>query len=197
MIVPTETEAAQTIKQIVSFFQGALKTRHWKYSKDVTTMRRLLPQQRTRAYDVHNVIDALADDGSFIELGKGWGHSFITGLARVAGQPVGILASSVLSPRGGAIDAQSARKATRLLQMLHRTQAAHLVVLCDTPGFMVGTHAEKEGGLRDFADLFSSITAFQEGHRGGRVFASKCEPPSFRQTLTHSSYTTESVWAWC
>lgn len=159
------------IKKLLSFFQGPLDTQHWLYSKDVKDLRRLLPKQRARAYEVRTVIDALMDDQSFVELGQGWGHSLVTGLARLAGQPVGVLASSVLSPLGGAIDAPSAQKATRLLRMLQRTRAAHLIVLCDTPGFMVGPQAESQGGLRAFTDMFAAAMEFQDGHHGGRVFA--------------------------
>lgn len=136
-------------------------------------MRRLLPKQRTRAYDVRKVITALVDDDTFIELGRGWGHSIVTGLARIQGQTIGILASAVLSPLGGAIDAPSAQKASRLITMLHRTRAGHLMVLCDTPGFMVGPPAEKQGGLRIFAEFFANMMAFQDGSDGGRVFAGR------------------------
>lgn len=170
ILVPTEKEAGTMIKKLISFFQGSLDSPHWRFTKKENDLRKALPKQRTRAYEVRNVIEMLTDDDSFVELGKGWGFSLVTGLARFAGQPIGILASSVLSPLGGAIDVQSAKKATRLINMLHRTKAAHLLILCDTPGFMVGTPAEKEGGLRAFAEFFSAITGFQEGHNGGRVF---------------------------
>ncbi|PWN37930.1 ClpP/crotonase [Meira miltonrushii] len=170
IVVPTEVEASVVIKQLIGFFQGPLESPHWRYTKNEKDLRKALPKQRTRAYEVRNVIEMLSDDNTFVELGNGWGHSLVTGLARFAGQPIGILASSVLSPLGGAIDVQSAKKATRLVNMLHRTKAAHLLILCDTPGFMVGTPAEKEGGLRAFAEFFSAITGFQEGHNGGRIF---------------------------
>lgn len=53
--------------------------------------------------------------------------------------------------------------------MLDRTQSMHLVVLCDSPGFMVGPTHEKEGGLRIFAEFFEVMAKFGEG--GGRIFA--------------------------
>lgn len=170
-MVPTEREASRIIKKLLSFFQGPLLSQDWAYTKDPLTLRVKLPPQRSRAYEVRHVLETLLDDDSFVELGAGWGRSFVTGLGRLTGQPVGVLASSVLSPLGGAVDAQSARKATRLLQLLTSTRAAHLVVLCDTPGFMVGPQAEKEGGLRTFADFFAATQAFQDGHDGGRIFA--------------------------
>lgn len=171
VIVTDEKEASVIIKRLLSFFQGPLQESHWKYTKDSKTMRTLLPSNRIRAYDVRTVINTICDDESFIELGKAWGKSLLTGLGRIQGEAIAIIASSVLSPLGGAIDSESARKASRFLKMLDRTKVAHLCVLCDTPGFMVGPEAEKQGGVRSFADFFESVVAFQDGHQGGRVFA--------------------------
>lgn len=134
-------------------------------------MRKLLPSNRIRAYDVRTVIETLCDNDSFVELGKSWGKSLITGLGSIQGEAIAVLASSVLSPLGGAIDSEPANKASRFLKMLDRTESAHLCVLCDTPGFMVGSQAEKNGGLRSFAEFFESIVSFQDDFYGGRIFA--------------------------
>ena len=170
VVVRDEQEASVMVKRLLSFFQGPRDPPDWTFSKDSKTMRRLLPRNRVRAYDVKTVIATLCDDDSFIELGSGWGKSLVTGLACIEGEPIAIIASSVLSPLGGAIDSSSAQKASRFVRMVHRTSVAHLCVLCDTPGFMVGPDAEKQGGLRSFADFFEAIVAFQDGHSAGRVF---------------------------
>lgn len=167
ILVPTEREATVVAKALLSFFQGALPT--WKHTSDQRLLRHILPASRSRAYDVRDAIRTIADDDSFLEIGAAWGQSLVTGFARVEGQPLGVLASSTLSPLGGAIDAASARKAIRFVEMLKRTQAAHLLVLCDTPGFMVSPAAELEGGIRIFPELFASMADFTD--LGGRLFA--------------------------
>jgi acetyl-CoA carboxylase carboxyltransferase component/biotin carboxyl carrier protein len=171
IVVADEEEASQLIKRILSLFQGPVGSNLWKYNKDSMILRRLLPINRVRSYNVNTVIEHIVDDDSFIEMGRLFGQSLVTGLATLHGQPIAILASNVTSPLGGAIDGASAIKATRFINMLHRTKVAHLMVLCDTPGFMVGPAAEKEGGLRAFGEFFQSVVQFQDGTHGGRVFA--------------------------
>ncbi|KAK0523083.1 hypothetical protein OC834_006037 [Tilletia horrida] len=86
------------------------------------------------------------------------------------GQPVAVIASDVSTNMGGAIDVSAALKTTRFLQMLTRTRAAHLVVLCDTPGFAIGPEEEVRGGVRAFSDLFGAYAGFLDGEHGGRIF---------------------------
>jgi acetyl-CoA carboxylase carboxyltransferase component len=63
----------------------------------------VVPENRLRVYDIRAVIAALADEGSVLELRRGWGIGIITALARIEGRPVGLIANN---PRhlGGAID---------------------------------------------------------------------------------------------
>ena len=171
LLVDTEVEATLATKKILSYFQPVpsfLELTSSIHCADQRLLRHLLPRDRKRAYDVKTVLTALADEDSFLEVGANWGHSLITGLLRIDGQPLAVVASSVLSPLGGAIDASSAIKATRLTQLITRTKALHLLVLCDTPGFMVGPEAEKQGGLRIFADWFAACRSFEMS--GGRIF---------------------------
>jgi acetyl-CoA carboxylase carboxyltransferase component len=124
---------------------------------------------RKRAYSMHGILDLITDDATpFFEVGPHWGDSVITGFIRVQGQALGIVASNVLSALGGAVDAASAAKASRFMNVLTKTRAAHLLVLCDTPGFMVGPAAEPEGGLRAFAEYFARGADFVD--KGGRIF---------------------------
>ncbi len=170
--MPTEREATEATKKVLSYFQPVpvslqVASEPAKHA-DQRILRHLMPKDRKRAYDVKDVIRTLADEDSFLELNPGWGQSLVTGFMRIDNQPLGLIASSVLSPLGGAIDAPSSQKATRFVNLLTRTKALHLLVLCDTPGFMVGPEAEKQGGLRAFAEWFSALRSFEMG--GGRIF---------------------------
>ena len=78
------------------------------------------------------VIDALSDDGSVLELRRGFGAGMVTALARVEGRPLGIVANDP-AHLGGAIDADGADKAARFMQLCDAFDLP-LLFLCDTPG---------------------------------------------------------------
>ncbi|TKY87475.1 hypothetical protein EX895_003489 [Sporisorium graminicola] len=174
IVVDDEDAAALMARKVVSFFtQARLDEQRWSYSHDVRLLRTCLPsvEERRRAFDMRRVITLLVDDSSFVELAPHWGKGMITGFARIKGQAVAILANDPTSPLGGAIDITAALKATRLLRLLSRTRATHLVSLCDTPGFMVGPEFERSatpgGSFRTFGDWFTAAAEFTQS--GGRV----------------------------
>jgi acetyl-CoA carboxylase carboxyltransferase component len=115
-------------------------------------LRRLIPTNRKRVYEVRTVIDALFDADSVLELRRGFGLGIVTALARVDGRPLGIVANDP-SHLGGAIDAHGADKAARFMQLCDAFELP-LLFLCDTPGFMVGPAAERTGTVRHFARMF-------------------------------------------
>lgn len=81
VVVPTEVEAAALVKKLISYFQGPLH--EVKYTNEPKKLRTIMPRSRVRAYDVRRIIDVIADDDSFVELGAGWGKSVVTGLMRL------------------------------------------------------------------------------------------------------------------
>ncbi|CDU24238.1 related to PYC2-pyruvate carboxylase 2 [Sporisorium scitamineum] len=171
IVVEHEDSAALMVRKVLSYFtQPRLHERQWTYSHNVQLLRTCLPSVRRRAFDMRRVISLLVDDGSFVELAP-HGTGMITGLARIKGQAVAILANDPTSPLGGAIDINAALKATRLLKLLTRTRATHLISLCDTPGFMVGPEFERTstagGSFRTFGEWFTAVAEFTQS--GGRV----------------------------
>ncbi len=119
---------------------------------DQELLRELIPEQRKRVYEVRRVIDALFDEGSVLELRDGWGTGMVTALARVDGRPLGVVANDPMH-LGGAIDADGADKATRFLQLCDAFELP-VLLLCDTPGFMVGPEAERTATVRHFSRMF-------------------------------------------
>lgn len=104
----------------------------------------IVPTDLRRPYDMRRVIDAIADrDCAFFEIGAGCGPQLLTGYARLAGMPVGIVANQP-KVQAGVISPAAGKKAARFVQLC---DAYHipLVFLSDTPGFMVGTKAESDG----------------------------------------------------
>jgi acetyl-CoA carboxylase carboxyltransferase component len=98
------------------------------------------------------VIETIADSGSFLELRRVYGRPVITGFMRLEGRPVGLIANDC-QQLGGAVDAESAEKAARFLQLCDAF-ALPVLSLTDTPGFMVGPDSEKQAAVRRMSSLF-------------------------------------------
>ncbi len=151
IVVENDSEAVQTAKQYLSYFQGALQ--NWT-CEDQSLIRPLVPEQRQRAYDVRKVIDVLADRDTVLELRREFGIGIITALIRIEGQPFGLVANNVFH-LGGAIDADGADKMARFIQLCDAFDLP-LISLIDTPGFMVGPEAEKTAQVRHFCRIFTN-----------------------------------------
>jgi len=149
VLVASELEAAITARQYLAYFQGAISG--WRCA-DQRQLRRAVPDNRLRAYDVRTVIRDLADVDSVLELRAAFGVGIITALIRVEGRPLGVLANNP-HHLGGAIDAPAADKAARFLQLCDAFDIP-ILSLCDTPGFMVGPEAEKTALVRHVSRMF-------------------------------------------
>ncbi|TDO50535.1 biotin-dependent enzyme [Kribbella sp. VKM Ac-2527] len=149
VLVDDDAAAVAVARQYLSYFQGSVAV--WE-APDQRLLRHAVPENRRRSYDVHAVIDGLADIGSVLELRSAFAPAMVACLARIEGRPVGILANNP-AQRGGAIDADGADKAARFVRLC-QDHGLPLVTLCDTPGFMVGLEAEKQAQVRRFAQLF-------------------------------------------
>ncbi|MDE3117150.1 MAG: carbamoyl-phosphate synthase large subunit, partial [Pseudomonadota bacterium] len=149
IVADDEADATALAKKYLSYFQGALKD--WACA-DQRLLRRAVPENRLRVYDIRGVIETLADSGSVLELRRAFGIGMVTALARIEGRPIGIVANN---PKhlGGAIDRDGADKAARFLQLCEAFDLP-VLMLCDTPGNMVGPEAEKTALVRHNSRLF-------------------------------------------
>ena len=103
----------------------------------------LVPRNPRHPYDMHDLVSLVVDEGSFFEIGPLFGRSRITGLARVHGYPVGVIANNPMHG-AGATDVTSGEKVIRLLQLCD-TFHLPVVSFADEPGFMVGKESERRG----------------------------------------------------
>ena len=149
VLAQDEAEATATAKRLLSFFQGRITP---GAVPDQRLLRHVVPENRLRVFDVRQAIDGLFDLDSFVELRDGWARGMITGLARLAGRAVGVIANDCRF-LSGAIDAEGADKAARFFQLCDAF-GVPIVSLCDTPGFMVGPEAEKTAPIRRAARMF-------------------------------------------
>jgi len=109
----------------------------------------IVPSERRRAFDMRAVVRALLDRDSFFEMGRRYGPGQITGLGRLLGVPVGVLASDGRQ-LAGSMTAAGARKTRRFVEFCH-TFHLPVINLVDEPGFMIGPDAEREGTVREGA----------------------------------------------
>ncbi|HEY1840509.1 MAG TPA: carboxyl transferase domain-containing protein [Mycobacterium sp.] len=144
-----EAHAVSLAKQYLSYFHD--RRDDWQ-APDPRRARHIVPENRLRAYDVHNAIDAVADVGSVLELRADYGVGVVTALVRVEGVAFGLLANSS-HHLGGAIDAEAADKMADFLTLCE-SAGLPVISLCDTPGFMVGPDAEVDAAVRRFSRLF-------------------------------------------
>ncbi|WP_237046339.1 carboxyl transferase domain-containing protein [Aquipseudomonas alcaligenes] len=147
--VADEAEAVAVARQYLSYFQGPLAD--WDCA-DQRELRQVIPENRLRVYDIHRVIELLADRNSVLELRRQFAPGLITALIRIEGKPFGLIANNP-AHLGGAIDAVAGDKAARFMQLCDAHDLP-ILSLCDTPGFMVGPEAEKQGTVRHVARMF-------------------------------------------
>jgi acetyl-CoA carboxylase carboxyltransferase component len=131
---------------------------------DAAEVYGLLPADRTKPYDMHEVLSRIIDGGDLDEYKAGYGRTIVTGYARIDGWAVGIVAnqravvktSSGEMQVGGVIYSDSADKAARFIMNCNQ-KLIPLVFFQDVTGFMVGSRAEKGGIIKDGAKMVNAV----------------------------------------
>ncbi len=116
----------------------------------------IVPLGQKSGYDMRRVIEAIADDASIMPWADEWGGSLLTCLARLDGQPIGIVANQPIV-RAGALDAAALTKETDFVDLCD-TFNIPLLFLHDVPGLMVGSEAERTGILKAYEKLALRIS---------------------------------------
>jgi propionyl-CoA carboxylase beta chain len=111
----------------------------------------VVPDDPSKPYDMHRVIEGVFDRGDFLEIQAGWAQNIIVGFARLDGTTVGIVAQqpAVLA---GALDIDASTKAARFVRTCDCFNIP-LVTLVDVPGFLPGVDQEDGGIIRHGAKL--------------------------------------------
>ncbi|MBM3140974.1 MAG: carbamoyl-phosphate synthase large subunit, partial [Chloroflexi bacterium] len=151
ILVEDDDELVATTKQYLSYFQGPVDT--WT-APDQRRMRHIVPENRVRMYDMRQVIETLADEGSILEIRKNFGVGIITCLIRVEGRPMGLIANNP-HHLAGAIDSDGADKGARFLQLCDAFDLP-VISLMDCPGMMVGPDVERTALVRHCARMFNT-----------------------------------------
>jgi acetyl/propionyl-CoA carboxylase alpha subunit/acetyl-CoA carboxylase carboxyltransferase component len=152
-LAETEEEAVAQTRRFLSYLPSSVYEAPPVTAADDPADRReeelfgLIPRKRTTTFDIRRAIRLMADKDSFFEIGPLWGTDQVTGFARFAGHPVGVLASDSRHVNGGALTADGCDKLRRLIDVC---DLFHLPILnlIDNPGFAVGLEHERTGAIR-------------------------------------------------
>ncbi len=117
----------------------------------------LVPSEHRLAYDVRPVVQAVLDSGTFVETQAGWARNVVTGLGRLAGRTVGVVANNPIR-MAGCLDASSGDKSGRFVQWCD-AHGIPLVFLVDVPGYLPGVGQEDAGVVRRGAKLLHAYAA--------------------------------------
>lgn len=169
-IAADDAGALNTIKDLVDKMgdspkAGFSRKKALLPKKDEKEIFTILPEDRAKPYDMHEIIDRLIDDSKLTEYKAGYGKSIICGYARIDGWSVGIVANQRTLVKtktgemrfGGVIYSDSADKATRFIMNCNQKKIP-LVFLQDVTGFMVGSRSEHGGIIKDGAKMVNAVS---------------------------------------
>ncbi len=161
--VASETEALALTRQVVGYFpsNNVENPPYIPPKDDVLRMdpelNSIVPMDPSQPYNMHEVIHRVVDQGTFLEIQPAWARSAITGLARIGGHSVGIVAQEP-NTMAGVIDIDAADKFARFVRMCDCFNIP-IVTFVDSPGFLPGIDQEHHGIIRHGAKV---LYAFSE-----------------------------------
>ena len=159
LLVVTEQEALDAAKRYFRFFP-----QNWREAPPLVEPREpvagraiedIVPLQQGVAFDMYELIHRVIDADTWFEVKKLWAPELITGLARMGGRPVGIVANQS-KVKGGVLFVDSSDKAARFVWLCNAFNIP-LLFLCDISGFMIGSHVEKQGIIRHGAKMLFAV----------------------------------------
>lgn len=119
-------------------------------------IREIVPPDENKPFDMHELLDSLLDAGSLLELHARWAREVIVGFARLDGRAIGVVASQP-KVKGGVLFVDSSDKCARFIWTCNAFNLP-LLFLADVPGFMIGTHVERQGIIRHGAKMVSAVS---------------------------------------
>src|ERR687888_449979 len=149
-LVKTDEEGIDVAKRYLGYFP-----RHWEEEPPAappaapasdTPIRDIVPADENKPFDMRLLLDSLVDAGSFLEVHARWAKELIVGYARLEGRAIGVVANQPRQ-KGGA----------RFVQTCNAF-GVPLLFLADVPGFMIGTHVERQGIIRHGAKMVSAVS---------------------------------------
>ena len=159
-LVPTDEEGIDTARRYLGYFPS-----HWEWMPPFAkpadpasdaSIAEIVPADENKPFDMRDLLDALLDADSFLEVHKRWARELIVGYGRLNGRVVGVVASQPKF-KGGVLFSDSADKAARFIWTCNAFNVP-LLFLADVPGFMIGTAVERQGIIRHGAKMISAVS---------------------------------------
>lgn len=161
VLAETEEEAIKFARRYLTYFPANFRHKP-KVAESIDpaefekSIKEIVPENQNSPFDMQEFIDRIIDEDSFTEIKKLFATELITGLARINGRPVGIIANQPRQ-KGGVLFPDSADKAAKFIQLCNAFNIP-LLFLMDVPGFMIGTQVEKMGIIRHGAKMLASMS---------------------------------------
>ncbi|MEG0259852.1 MAG: acyl-CoA carboxylase subunit beta [Lysinibacillus sp.] len=161
VLVDTEQEAITEARRYLSYFPANF-TEKPTSSEPVKPVagkgiEAIIPMNQNAPFDMYDLINQIIDEDSFFDIKKLFASELITGLARIDGNVVGIIANQP-KVKGGVLFVDSSDKATKFINLCD-AYSIPLLFLVDVPGFMIGTKVERAGIIRHGAKFISAMSA--------------------------------------
>lgn len=161
VLVESEEAALTFARKYLRYFPGNFREKPTKITSRKQksfekTIQDIIPENQNAPFNMHDLIERIIDEDSFCEIKKLFAAELITGLARMDGEVVGIIANQ---PRvkGGVLFPDSADKAAKFIQLCDAFNIP-LLFLMDVPGFMIGTKVEQQGIIRHGAKMLAMMS---------------------------------------
>jgi acetyl-CoA carboxylase carboxyltransferase component len=161
VLVKTEPEAIEFARRYLSYLptscEGPPAMAEPRAPKaGQKALREVIPVDENKAFDMMAVVEAVIDEGSFLEIKRLFAREVLTGFARIEGRPVGVVANQP-KYKGGILFVDSADKAARFIWLCDAF-GLPLVYLADVPGFMIGSQVERQGIIRAGAKMIAAVS---------------------------------------
>jgi acetyl-CoA carboxylase carboxyltransferase component len=160
LLCKTEAEAIAACRRYLGYFPSscdlpAPDASPLPIKPPAKPLAEVIPSNQNQPFDMMAVIDQLIDEGSFFPIKKLFAQELITGLARIDGRVVGVLANQP-KVKGGVLFVDSADKAARFMWLCDAFNIP-MLFLSDVPGFMIGSAVERQGIIRHGAKMLTAM----------------------------------------
>ena len=160
MLVKSEEEAIAAARRYLSYFP-----QNWQEKTPLIEagaplagkpIAEIIPENQNKVFNMFDLINQLIDEGSWFDIKKLFAKELITGLARIGGRAVGIVANQPRE-KGGVLFVDSSDKAARFIWLCNAFNIP-LLFLADVPGFMIGSKVERQGIIRHGAKMIAAVS---------------------------------------
>jgi acetyl-CoA carboxylase carboxyltransferase component len=161
ILVQSDEEAIDVARRYMRYFPNHCDNQPEVFpitdpAKEPTDLARIIPTDQNVPFDMFDLIERIVDADSFLEIKALFARELITGLARIGGRVVGIVANQP-KIKGGVLFVDSADKGARFIALCDAFNIP-LLFLADVPGFMIGSKVERQGIIRHGAKMIYAVS---------------------------------------